>query len=193
MAEKVYPRLIYLPPVGRPRWLPENPEGWDLLYLSWGHRWFAENPIPIAMHDGWVYMAVLEGTPQLTTKNGSQRIPTGSVMIIHPDCAYGWTDKPLKRCKILTWVWRTAPLHSALQPLPAKYLIFKPDRVTLRHLVTINANCVREVAFPDKIAFLSLQKERFDLDICLARIMGCRQTPNAPYRMKLAIEFLRNN
>jgi AraC-like DNA-binding protein len=31
------------------------------------------------------------------------------------------------------------------------------------------------------------------LDICLARIASCRPVANAQYRMKLAIEFLRNN
>ena len=193
MSGKTYPRRLYLPPAGRPRWLPGNPDAWDLLYLSWGRRWFGDSPIPIAMHDGWVYAVVLEGAPTLLTENKSLKVQTGSVLVIHPDCAYGWTDKPRRSCRILTWLWRSAPALAPLQPAPGGFRSLKPDRATLRKLAALHANCVREVATPDEVAVLSLHCARLELDIALARAENRPPKVDSRYRMKLAMEFLRNN
>lgn len=193
MADKTYPRRTYLPPAGRPRWLPRDPEAWDLLYLSWGRRWFGKNPIPVAMHDGWVYIAILEGAPRLVTESGTRQIPAGSVLVVHPDCAYGWTDRPRRASRILTWLWRSAPALGTLQPPAGGFLCLKMDRVTMRRLCVLHANCVREVATPDDVAVLALHCARFELDIALARAENRPPSVDSRYRMKLALEFLRNN
>jgi AraC-like DNA-binding protein len=193
MSGKTYPRHLYLPPAGRPRWLPRDPDAWDLLYLSWGRRWFRDNPIPIAMHDGWVYVAVLDGAPQLVTDSGTQRIRAGSVIVVHPDCAYGWTDQPRHSCRILAWLWRSAPALATLQPPAGGFLCLKLDRAAMRRLAALHANSVREVATPDEAAVLSLHCARLELDIILARAGNRPPAVDSRYRMKLALEFLRNN
>jgi AraC-like DNA-binding protein len=193
MPGKTYPRRLYLPPAGRPRWLPRDPDAWDLLYLSWGQRWFGDSPIPVAMHDGWVYVAILEGAPMFVTQDGARKVPAGSALVIHPDCAYGWTDKPRRSCRILTWLWRSAPALASLQPATGGFRCFEADRATLRRLAALHANCVREVATPDEVAVLSLHCARFELDIALARAQNRPPEVDSRYRMKLAMEFLRNN
>ncbi len=193
MPGKSYPRRLYLPPAGRPRWLPFNPDAWDLLYLSWGRRWFGDSPIPVAMHDGWVYVAILEGTPTLVTGDGLVEMRTGSILVIHPDCAYGWTDSPRRSSRILTWLWRSAPALASLQPPRGGFRRFEMDRATLRRLAALHANCVREVATPDEAAVLSLHCARLELDIVLARAENRPPEVDSRYRMKLALEFLRNN
>lgn len=193
MPGKTYPRRLYLPPAGRPRWLPRDPDAWDLLYLSWGQRWFGDSPIPTSMHDGWVYVAILEGAPTLVTRDGLRKVQAGSVLVIHPDCAYGWTDKPRRPSRILTWLWRSAPALASIQPVPGGFRCFKPDRATLRRLASLHANCVREVATPDEVAVLSLHCARLELDIALARAENRPPEVDSRYRMKLALEFLRNN
>jgi transcriptional regulator GlxA family with amidase domain len=63
----------------------------------------------------------------------------------------------------------------------------------MHRLAAVHASCVCEVAFPDEIAMLSLRRARLDLDIMLARELKHPPEVDAHYRMKLAMEFLRNN
>jgi AraC-like DNA-binding protein len=193
MSEKTYPRRIFLPPAGRPRWLPPDPDAWDLLYLSWGQRWFGESPIPSAMHDGWVYFVVLEGAPKLMTAGGTHPIAAGRVIVVHPDCAYGWSDRVKRSCRILVWLWRSAPALKSLQAPAGGFRCLKLDRATLRRLAALHAECVREVATPDEVAVLALHCARLELDIALARAANRSPAVDARYRLKLATEFLRNN
>jgi hypothetical protein len=90
MNEPMVPRCIMLPPPGRPRWMPQDPACAELLYLSWGARWMGDHPIPLAMHDGWVYALILEGAPRLMLQKGQRPTKRGDVFIFHPDCAFGW-------------------------------------------------------------------------------------------------------
>ena len=193
MASTSYPRGLFLPPAGRPRWLPPDPDRWDLLYLSWGRRWFGESPIPPAMHEGWVYLIVLEGTPNLVTAEGAHPIAPGRIVVVHPDCAYGMSDRAGRSSRILVWLWRSAPALGSLQPAAGSFREMKLDRATLRRLAALHASCVREVAAPDDVAVLSLHCARLELDIALARSENRPPEVDARYRLKLALEFLRNN
>jgi AraC-like DNA-binding protein len=173
--------------------MPRDPTAWDLLYLSWGRRWFGQSPIPLAMHDGWAYLVVVEGAPQLVTDTGAQRLRAGDVVVAHPDCAYGWTDGPRRVCRILTWLWRSAPALAALQPPAGGFLLVRPDRAALRRLASLHASCVREVAAPDEVALMALHCARWELDIALMRAQARPPVVDPRYRLKLALEFLRHN
>jgi AraC-like DNA-binding protein len=145
------------------------------------------------MHDGWAYIAVLEGAPQLVTNEGPQAIRSGSVVVVHPDCAYGWTDTPRRPCRIVNWLWRSAPALGVLQPPTGGYLCLTPERATLRRLTALHAHCIREVGAADEVAVLALHCARLELDIHLARAVAPRPAPDSRYRIKLALEFLRNH
>lgn len=192
MTEKTFPRRTYLPPEGRPRWMPRDPAGWELLYLGWGLRWFGESPIPPAMHEGWAYCAVLEGAPRAVLSRGARPTRPGSVFIFHPDCAYGWSDRPGAACRMLTWLWRTPPEHSALAPPPGEVKRLTLAPAALHHLSAIHAACLREVAAPSELAVLAIRRARLDLDIALARALG-RHPADPRRRFNLAVQFLRQN
>ena len=193
MTEKTFPRRIFLPPEGRPRWLPQDPAGWELLYLGWGLRWYGENPIPPAMHEGWVYCAIPEGSPQAIINGRARKTCQGNVFIYHPDCAYGWKDEPGRCCRMLTWLWRTPPMHSALQPKPGGYKVLTLDDPALHVIAGLHAGCIREVAIPSELAFLAIQKARLDLDIRLVKTLNPGGPANSKYRVNLAIQYLRHN
>ena len=173
--------------------MPRDPAGWELLYLSWGLRWMGEHPIPLAMHEGWVYALILEGSPKALIQGCLRPTRRGDVFIFHPDCAYGWKDQPHHSCRLMTWLWRTPPSHSLLAPTPGGYRHLRVDDRTLHHLVVIHQRCLQEVAVAGELAFLGLHRARLDLDITLAGALKHRDPANPHYRMNLAMNFLRHN
>ncbi|MCX7006020.1 MAG: hypothetical protein NTY53_02005 [Kiritimatiellaeota bacterium] len=158
MSEKAIPRCIMLPPQGRPRWMPRDPAGWELLYLSWGLRWMGEHPISLARHEGWVYAVILEGTPAVLIDSRPRPTRRGDVLIFHPDCAYGWRDKARRSCRLLTCLWRTPPAHSQLTPAPGGYCQLRVGERALRRLVAINRDCLRAVGVAGEMAALALRR-----------------------------------
>ena len=173
--------------------MPKDPEGWELLYLSWGLRWMGDNPISSAMHDGWAYSVVLEGSPTILINGVSRKTKPGTVIIFHPDCAYGWTDRRGKSCRILTWLWRTPPSHSVLQPKPGDCLIIKVGKSVLSRLAAINKECSQAVAMPGEMALWVLRRARLDFDITLAAANQRRDPVDSRYRMNLAVQYLKHN
>jgi len=193
MSEPVIPRRIMLPPPGRPRWMPQDPAGAELLYLSWGTRWMGDHPIPLAMHDGWVYALILDGAPKLMLQSHQRPTKRGDVFIFHPDCAYGWQDKPKCASRMLTWLWRNPPTHSRLLPAPGDCWHIQSSQPQVRQLVGIHQHCLRDVGAIGETALLSLRRARLDLDICLASALGCVEPVNEPVRLNMALHFLRHN
>lgn len=182
-----------LPPQGRPRWMPRDPAGWELLYLSWGLRWMGEHPIPLARHEGWVYAVILEGTPAVLIGGRPRPTRRGDVFIFHPDCAYGWSDKAHRSCRLLTWLWRTPPAHSQLVPETGGFRQLRVGEQALRRLVAINRDCLRAVGVAGEMASLTLRRARLDLDLCLAAELGRSEAADRPYRANLAVHYLRHN
>jgi AraC-like DNA-binding protein len=173
--------------------MPKDPAGAELLYLSWGVRWMGDHPIPLAMHEGWVYAVVLEGNPTLRLK--STRFPTepGDVFVLHPDCAFGWEDQPKRASRLMTWLWRNPPTHSKLIPDPEKWCHVKAEAAALRRLSSIHQECLREVGTAGELALLALRRARLDLDICLAGALGHVEPANREVRLSMALHFLRHH
>jgi AraC-like DNA-binding protein len=193
VSEKVIPRGIMLPPQGRPRWMPRDPAGWELLYLSWGLRWMGEHPIPLARHEGWVYAVIVEGAPNLLINERKCATRRGDVFIFHPDCAYGWHDKAHRPSRLLTWLWRTPPAHSRLVPASGGFRQLRVGEQALRRLLTINRDCLRAVGSAGELAALELRRAHLDLDLCLAADLDRAEPANRQYRANLAVHYLRHN
>lgn len=193
MNPAAVPRHTFLPPPGRPRWQPGAATDLELLYLSWGVRWMGDHPIPMAQHEGWAYLAVMEGTPTILTRDGSLRVRRGNIFIVHPDCAYGWSDRPGASCRLMSWLWRTPPAHSLLAPPPSAYRRQEVDDAALRRLTAINRLCQRHVALAGETAGLALRRSHLDLDIALAEALCRREKGNPEYRMKMALNYLHQN
>jgi AraC-like DNA-binding protein len=165
----------------------------ELLYLSWGRRWMGEHPIPLAMHEGWVYAVILEGVPVLQFQSSQRPTKPGDVFIFHPDCAYGWQDLPKNPSKLMTWLWRTPPTHTHLVPTAEGFLHIRATPKLLRQIVAIHQRCMLDVAAADETALLSLRRARLDLDISLASTLKQAEPPDPRIQMNLALHFLQQN
>ena len=131
------PRTLILPPADRAYWPPAAGDPRPLLYLAWGERKFGTDPISCHRHHGWVYVLVEAGSPNLVGETKSEHLAAGTLVVLGPDCAFGWNDQRGRVSKLLLWMWR-APGHAPLTQLPSTALVrheLKPDeRAELRQL-----------------------------------------------------------
>jgi len=183
----------YVPPKGHPLcWLFwEKP--FELGYLSWGNRWYGDAPAHTCLHDGWHYFVVIEGTPDLFVQGRTVRTQPGFACICHPDCPVGHFDRPARRCKMLTWVWRTPPTHSALHPEPGGFLKISLEPQVLRRLKNLHAQCREGVAIANERSMLVLRAARLHLDLCMLEGREHRRAADGDFRINLATEYLRNH
>ena len=115
-------RALQLPPLDCAYWRAPADCEWALQYLAWGARHYGASPIAETRHEGWVYAIVEAGNPTLTHDGKSQRIEAPTLVIIGPDCAFGWRDQPRCTSKLLVWMWRQ-PVHAAFGELRRNALV----------------------------------------------------------------------
>ena len=192
---KRLPRVLHLPPLGRPRWVCPKHMKLDLQYLSWGKRRFGESGIPISLHHGWVYCLVLQGNPILQLVSGTIPVQAGKILVLGPDCASGWTDNSVESvADLLTWVWNGAPRCPGLGPASDGVQTFTADHRLIRTLQQIHSLCRRELEKPDALSALALEELRFRMDIAISRFKTPnRSTPEPALRLELALRWLAQN
>ncbi len=193
-TRKPTPRALYLPPAGRPRWVCPAQSQLDLAYLGWGKRRFGQSPIPQSRHTGWVYFLVQAGHPLLHLETETLRTQPGIVLIVGPDCASGWTDKPGAVSELLTWVWRTPP-RCVECAVPANgWREFTADAALQRILQQAHTLCRQEVEQPSALTKPALEHARLHIDLGIARSLQPRLTaPEPALRLELALRWLAEN
>ncbi len=188
------PRALYLPPVGRPRWVCPPCAELDLIYLGWGRRRFGPSPIPRSRHPGWVYFLVRSGRPVLRLESRDLRTRPGHVLVVGPDCASGWTDAPGGVCDVLTWVWRTPPRCAECRPPESGWLVLVGDAAARRELLCAHALCRREVEQPSALTRQTLEFARLQMELAIARVRRPRFAPAGPaLRVELALRWMTQN
>jgi AraC-like DNA-binding protein len=192
---KRLPRVLHLPPTGRPRWVCPKNLKLELQYLSWGKRRFGESGIPLSLHHGWVYCLVLQGNPILRLASAARQVHPGQLLVIGPDCASGWTASSLESvAELLTWVWNGAPRCPRLGPKADGGQSFNSDRALIRALQHIHSLCRQELEKPDILSALALEELRFRMDIAISRFKGGnRSAPEYALRLELALRWLTQN
>jgi len=193
-TRKPTPRALYLPPAGRPRWVCPASAQLDLIYLGWGKRCFGDSPIPQSRHPGWVYFLVQAGNPLLHLESKTLRTRPGMVLIVGPDCASGWTDKPGAVSELLTWVWRTLPRCTELATPANGWREFPADAALRRVLEQAHGLCRQEVERPSALTRPALEHARLHIDLGIARSLQPRLSPPEPaLRLELALRWLAEN
>ena len=146
MPKTIHTHPPQLLPKVRPHWFPTEQSEFELSYLSWGYRWYGTTPIVPSSHEGWHYFVVLEGTPVLLVGGRTLQVKPGLVCVTYPGCQVGHHDQPKRRCRILTWIWRTPPMHSALQPPDDGFLRLQLEASQLRRIDLLHMDCRKAVA-----------------------------------------------
>jgi len=192
---KRIPRVLHLPPAGRPRWVCPKHLNLELQYLSWGKRRFGESAVPVSLHHGWVYSLVVQGCPILRLPARAFRVKPGHVVVLGPDCASGWGAGAVESvAELLTWVWNGPPRCPGLGPASDGVQTFAADRALMRTLKKIHALCRRELEKPDALSALALEELRFRMDVAISRFKAAKSSaPEPALRLELALRWLGQN
>lgn len=187
-------KKLYLPPTGRPHWIPPPSAKVELLYLGWGNRWFARHPIPISRHDGWVYIVIKAGKPTLRLERSDLLVIPDEVLVIDPECASGWTDTRDQRSELLVWMWRNPPHCAECTPSKGGFLRWKFNKAFLQRLQRIHSACRNEVGKPDSWTKQALEQLHLELDVSVVRSLNIKKKePAGGLQIELAICWLQQN
>jgi len=188
------PKALHLPPPGRPRWVCPESAQLDLLYLAWGHRLYGQNPIPVSRHPGWHYVLVNRGKPTLVLENEQKVLGPGDFLVIEPDCASGWLDKPDGISDLLVWIWRTGPRAPDCATGPGTYRQWTVGTRLWHKLEQFHGLCRQEVERPDELTKLAIEQLHLAIDVTVARLVQRKIGPPEPLvRMELAIRWMAQN
>lgn len=185
-------KAIYPPPAGRPRWSSEATMAAGLDYLSWGWREYGRHPIPLARHDGWTYQLVAAGSIRLQLENAEIPIRAGTMVLLSPDCAYGWGARGGSRCRIASWIWRDPPAAPGLGDDPAGWHAISLPPDALRPLERLLRETRSEATLGGELAALALGTIRTRIDILLARAVALDSRGDAS-RFQLAWRWLTDH
>lgn len=106
-------RIQMMPPSDDAYWRAPAESAGPLRYLAWGTRQLGSAPIRESKHEGWVYTLIETGCPTLVREGRRERIAAPVLVLIGPDCAFGWSDDSGGASKLLVWMWRQ-PVHAGL-------------------------------------------------------------------------------
>ena len=188
------PKALHLPPPGRPRWLCPESAQLDLLYLAWGYRQYGQNPIPVSRHPGWHYVLVNRGRPTLALEKERKVLKPGDFLVIDPDCASGWVDRPGGACDLLVWIWRTRPRSTELTPETGKYRHWTITPKLQQKLQQLHSLCHEEVERPDELTKLAIEQLHISIDVTITRLIRRKTQPPEPsLRMELALRWMAQN
>jgi len=180
-------------PVGRPFLLAEKAVS-DLLYLSWGRRTYGVSPIPVTVHEGWVYTFIRSGSPRMVARvvpnalSGAsgqtgeeivQRVRRRQMMVVGPNCPSGWNDERRKSCEQLTWVWRHPPKIPGVRAVETGFVRFELDEDAGARLQAMHEWCRKEIGDPDRFTHRALQSLHTMLDVELGRAVMPRTRASA--------------
>ena len=190
-----YPRALYQPPAGRPRWTNDGSPLGELQYLSWGWRSFGRHPVPVSCHTGWTYQFVVLGRATLNVAESHQSLRSGSLVIIGPSCPYGWSGNAAgDRCRIFTWIWRDPPLFETLRLDSDGYRILRISGEVARNVEELHQETRTEIRLSNEETPLSIHSLRIRLDALLSRIRrrtDRNSTPKA--KVKYALAWLKKH
>lgn len=191
----IYPRALYQPPAGRPRWTNEHCPSGELQYLSWGWRNYGRHPIPISLHLGWTYQLVVGGRAALHIADTVHILRSGSLAIIGPSCPNGWNGlSKTGKCKIFNWIWRDPPLFESLRPGPESFKILHTTGEIVRRIEALHKETRSEIRFANEESEHSLHALRIRLDVLLGRMCGKQEVRDSPKRkVKYALTWLEKH
>jgi AraC-like DNA-binding protein len=161
------PKATLPPPAGRPNWI--GGRDLPLLYLGWGQRDFAKNPLPMHYDLGTNYYLLLRGQIVLITSGSRQIIRGPTAMIFDPDQAFSLSQAEPGNVEILVWIWQGRPQLPEIRPAPASHLIRPLPPRSLKSLTDLHTRCRNEVAHADARLPLTLDALRTLFEVELVR------------------------
>lgn len=184
------PRGTIIPPPGRPSW--GGGEDLPLLYLGWGQRDFAKEPLAIHHDLGTNYYVILSG--EIIVKAGiSEHVVRGPVaLLFDPACAFGIGQAKSSVVEILVWIWVGDPVLPELRPEAGGFRIMNLRARSVAALTEFHVRCRNEVALADAQLPCTLAALRELLEVEILR--GNQPAPaEDEMRWKLARTWMAGN
>jgi AraC-like DNA-binding protein len=136
---------------------------------------------------------IVQGSPIMDLPKGQVRLKEHSFVLIHPDCASGWSDKDDATSEVLYWIWREPP-DSLLMPDAGGFRLGTLGADELDRLRQLHLACRREVRVADSLSRKALGGLQVQLDAELARALNNRAHPSDDsLRFTLACEWMERN
>jgi len=137
---------------------------------------------------------VNRGRPTLVLENKKKVLSPGDFLMIDPDCASGWIDRPDGVSDLIVWIWRTGPRCPECIVGPGTHRQWAIGTRLWRKLEQLHASCRQEVEQPDELTNLAIKQLHLAIDITVARLVRRKTQPPEPsVRMELALRWMAQN
>lgn len=184
------PRGTLNPPPGRPSW--GGGEELPLLYLGWGQRDFAKDPLALHYDIGTNYYLVLRGEVVVRTDGSSQTVKGPIALLFDPGCAFSISQPSRSSVEILVWIWQGTPTLEELRPAPGDFRALDLSACSVAALVDLHIRCRDEVALADSHLPKTLAALHELLDVEIQRANGSAPA-ESEMRWKLACAWMAGN
>lgn len=184
------PKVTIYPPPGRPSWGGRG--NLPLIYLGWGRRNFAKNPLPAHYDRGTSYYILVGGEIVLTA--GTKKLPVQgpTALLIDSDCFFGITQTRRENVDILVWVWEEKPFLPELRPPKGGYVALNLRTASADSLEELHMRCRKEVATSDSCLPSTLPALRHLVEAEILRASSAT-LPTGDVRWQLAHSWMMNN
>ena len=184
------PKGTIIPRPGRPSW--GGGEGLPLLYLGWGQRDFAAEPLAMHYDLGTNYYVILEGEVIVETEQSRQLVRGPVAILFDSSCAFGITQSERASVEILVWIWQGETVMTELRPETGGFLTFHLMAKSVESLRDLHSRCSNEVALADSHLPRTLTSLRELLEVEILR--GDRPAhAEDEMRWKLASAWMAGN
>lgn len=163
-----------------------------LLYLGWGQRDFAKDPLANHYDLGTNYYILLSGEILVITGESTQVARGPVALLFDPGCAFGISQSKRATVEILVWIWQGQPELTELRPESGGFLALALRPKSADVLTDLHTRCRDEVALADSQLPRTLAALRELLEVEILR--GNQSAPAADdMRWKLARAWMAGN
>lgn len=178
------------PPQGRPSW--DGNGDLELIYLGWGRRDFALDPLSMHCDHATNYYILMRGKVAIHLPAGEHTVRGPVAILFHPECAFGLSQTGRTPADILVWVWRNEPLLPDLRPEPRSFRVLDLQADKIDSLSDLHARSRSEVARADCYLPRTLAALRELVEVEILRA-GRELAPAEDFRWKLAKAWMQKN
>lgn len=164
-------RGLYLPSRDRSHWQVKGEQELPLSYLAWGRRDFHQEFLPECLHAGWVCTIIEEGSPVMAIRGNDTSLAPRQLVLIGPDCPFGWPSRKGSTCKFVQWMWTKMDSEVVQQCSSDAFIIRDIPRGRYRPLRENHDQCRREVLSPDPLSGPYLDACQAQFEILLRRVL----------------------
>ncbi|WP_308988104.1 AraC family transcriptional regulator [Roseibacillus persicicus] len=176
-------RNLYLPRRDRSFWQAGEGKDWSLRYLAWGRREFSEENLPPCRHEGWVSLLIQEGHPEIIVRGEKIELPRGVLMLIGPECPFGWTRRQGSQCKFVLWMWDELRLGEQAGCEENGFQKFNLTKTRQEPFVRNHELCRREAVATDGLSEKYFESCRMGFEVLMQRLL--EGDPEAPSQDRL--------